>query len=252
MWCAVPLSAPCSPAFSLGLIVTYLTLANLKAFIGMSASDTTYDTQLTLVLNGVEQSITTYLGYNPALAEATEYYSGTGTNSLVLDRKPVANAAAVTAVYEDANGYWGQATDAFAASTLLMQGTDYAVRVEGVSQAGILVRLRSVWPTQWQWMPGKLAPNLGPVGGCIKVTYTAGFSSTQPADVIQAAYAEAAARWASRLTGMGALTNESLDGYGIGLAQLQTNSGNMGASRFLSPLLELVIRPYKRTPIAGC
>ena len=232
--------------------MVYLTLANLKAFIGMSATDTTYDTQLTLVLNAVEQSITTYLGYNPASAETTEYYSGNGTNAFALNRKPVANAAAVTAVYEDPNGYWGQASGGYPSNTLLTQGVDYAVAVEGVSQAGILVRLRTLWPTQWSWLPNRLAANLGPVGGCIKVTYTAGFTTYGPADVIEAAYAEAAARWASRLTGMGALTNESLDGYGIGLAQLQTNAGNMGASRFLSPLLELVIRPYRRTPIAGC
>jgi hypothetical protein len=218
------------------LAVVYLTLANLKAFIGMSASDTTYDTQLTLVLNGVEQSITTYLGYNPASASATEYYSGNGTYQIVLNRKPVANAAAVTAVYEDTGAYWGQATDPFPSTTLLTQGTDYAVNIEGVSQTGILTRIKNVWPTQWTWLPGKLAANLGPVPGCVKVTYTAGWTTYGPADVIQAAYAEAAARWASRLTGMGALTSESMDGYGISLAQLQTGGSNMGASRFLSPL----------------
>lgn len=43
--------------------MTYLNLSTLKSFLGISA--TTYDAALTLILDGVEQSVETWLGRGP-------------------------------------------------------------------------------------------------------------------------------------------------------------------------------------------
>ena len=137
--------------------------------------------------------------------QRTEYYCGGGDQRIVLRETPV---VAVTAVYLDPTAAFGAAAGAFAASTLLTAGVDYAVD----ARSGLLHRLNAVWPCLRQQAPGLLAVELLPALGNVKVIYTAGFAGGPPADLQQAATTLACDlyRWADK---GGPLRSESLDYY---------------------------------------
>lgn len=223
----------------------YLSVSELKLRLGITAS--TYDTSLADMLDGVEVQIEQYLGYAPASVAGTEYYSGLGTQFIQLIRKPV---TLVSAVYLGNVGLWGQGDDPFPADSLLVAGEDYAVQIEANTKQGTLVYLNGNWPNQWSIKQTRLAPTLIPGFGNIKATYTAGLNSTQMNAIEQAGYAEAAALYNSWKFGAGIQTSSSLDGRSVSFSILDQMRSKTGSPRFVSPVAEVMLRPY-RVPAFG-
>lgn len=225
----------------------YLSVETLKTFLGVTG--TASNAVLQLVLDGVTQSIETYIGRGPlGYFSATEYYSPSGERDLQLDRFPLRSPDDVTAVYEDWGGNFGQTTGAFDSSTtLLTKGTDYAVVVEGVSKRAVLRRLGTVWPYNREAPVGNLSGFRSPCPGSVKVTYSAGFSASAPADVIAAAYAEAAARWKLTPFGFGVPTSESVAGASASVSLF--TSQTLEGSPFITEALLKACRPYRRIPV---
>lgn len=110
----------------------------------------------------------------------TEYYSGDGTDKLILRQRPV---QAVGSVYVDADGYFGEGEDAFPASTLLTAGSDYClVRDQHTaaaekSKVGMLLRIGGVWPDITRHARGLLSGERVSGRGNIKVTSTVGWAN---------------------------------------------------------------------------
>lgn len=110
----------------------------------------------------------------------TEYYSGDGTDRLMLRQRPVQS---VGSVYVDEDGYFGEGSDPFPASTLLTAGSDYCLLRDTTSaeveqsKAGILLRLGGVWPDITRHARGLLSGERAAGRGNIKVTSTVGWAN---------------------------------------------------------------------------
>lgn len=169
---------------------TLTTLDDFKTHLGITSDDE--DTRLATVLCGIEQAVKDYCGNDILSAEATEYYDGTGDGELVLKRRPV---TAISTVRVDAQGAYGNGSNVFGDTTEWEFGSGYTIGslVETSRQNdGILKSLKGRAPG-WAMRPG-----LGewPEGvGNIKVTYTAGYSST-PDDLKLAIFQLGSAAWA--------------------------------------------------------
>lgn len=163
---------------------TYPTITNLgeyaaHALVGLELNDA-LSKQLIQLLFAAEDWVKRYCGRDFVYrATQTEYYDGTGTQELALNRFPVV-VNSVT-VYEDYGGYYGQASGAFAASTQLTSGSDFAVPItptwgDGLNHSGIIKRIGRVWPYQHVRPIGHLSYGKRQgVPGAVKVTYTAGY-----------------------------------------------------------------------------
>lgn len=228
----------------------YLATATLKRRLGIASTVVTHDADLAGVLAGVEAAIQTELGYDPAHGSATEFYDGGGSEVIVLNRWPVVS---ITNVWEDESGYFGEAPDSFdATESLLVEGEDYVLDTGGGGTAGRLLRLAGVWPFARRRGVGSLADAIVPSRGSIKVTYLAGRGAgvTVSADVVEAAYHEAAVRWTVRGGAAGPKTNESLNGYSYSVADWGGKMlGERSGGPFLSPLLKTALAPYRNIPI---
>jgi len=147
-------------------MATLTTLAKLK--IHLSITDTSEDTFLTQLLDAIEANVLGWLGRGALLsAAATEYFDGNGQKLLPLRRRPV---TAVASVYVDGTGFYGLGTGSpFGASTQWVAGEQFAYRRvdESEENGGMLLAINGVWPRG---------------DGNVKVTYTAGFTTT-PDDV---------------------------------------------------------------------
>ena len=122
-------------------------------------------------------------------ASRTEYYRGTGTNKLLLRSRPVYTTPTIE-VYEDQTGYYGSASGAFAAATLLEYGVDYCLQIDqddGTSRSGILLNIKGAWPRRYVRQQGLLTPYLGDDLGSIKCVYTGGYTVDNLPAVIRTA-----------------------------------------------------------------
>jgi len=161
------------------------TLDNLKILNGIAPTDTSQDAIYRLLIERCSARIEVFCRRIFAAANYTEYYAGNGDKLLPLNQRPINTVASV---YVDEGGYWGQASGAFAAGTLLTAGTEYAIRLDGTNgtgHSGMLYRIDGVWPKYDAYRPGTISsiPVLAP--GNVKVTYNAGYA-TIPADVAMA------------------------------------------------------------------
>lgn len=110
----------------------------------------------------------------------TEFYSGDGTDKLILRQRPVQS---IGAVYLDADGYFGEGEDAFPASSLLTAGSDYCLQRDTTtalaekSKVGILLRIGGVWPDITRQARGLLSGERSGGMGNIKVTSTVGWGT---------------------------------------------------------------------------
>ena len=174
------------------------TLSALKTALGISG--TGEDAALTQILAALDVAVPNWCNrLNLEQVTVTEYYDGTGRQAVALKRRPV---TAVSAVLLDTAGYYGQAAESFSDATLLTAGLDYAVRnlEENESNPALLVRLNGCWPRN---------------PGCLKVSYTAGYSSI-PADLVQAVHLLAALWRGTGEKGM-PLASETLGQYAYDL-----------------------------------
>lgn len=159
---------------------TLLTdLASLKNFLQANPTLVTpygplSDATLNLYIAEVSALISEWCGREFGLFDYTEYYSGSGTQDLVLNQRPVIS---ITNIWEDVNGYYGTGPDAFTADPLVA-GVNYALvpdQSNGSSRAGIVKNVRYVWQKRWTYATGLLTPLLTSSLGSIKVSYRAGY-----------------------------------------------------------------------------
>ena len=140
----------------------------------------------------------------------TEFYKGTGNRELLLRQRPVQSVASV---YLDHGGYFGEASDAFAAATLLTEGEDFVLDLNqaGLSASGILYRIGGDWPAILSTPGGQLTGIQQSSLGNIKVTYTAGFTRI-PWDLQDAVIQLIAQKRSGEMSdGLGAYKSRSTD-----------------------------------------
>lgn len=211
------------------------------------------DALLAASLGGVQASITSFIGFDPLPGTAVEYYDGAGTPVVTLARKYVFS---VSEVRLDAAGRYGQGTPTpFADATILPAGS-WALQLRGTDRTGLLIRANgAVWPGTWGRVTGRLSPTPMPSYGSVKVTYAYGLTgdpddTTVPPDILEALYAEAAARTSAWKTGLGAETSSTLDGHSVSISAMPMRTpANGPPSPFYSPLAELLLWKYRRIAI---
>jgi hypothetical protein len=117
----------------------------------------------------------------------TLFLDGSGTAELLLPARPVFQTPAIQC-WVDQRGFYGQTSGSFASNTELIQGTNFVLKLDtsdGTSRCGILIRIDGgTWPKPPTRQPGYLASFWGPGYGCIKTTFTAGYTvDTLPAQL---------------------------------------------------------------------
>lgn len=158
----------------------YQDLNELKAELDIDPGDTSEDKKLNFLLTIASSWIEELLGReNIFYAVRTEYYSGTGTQRLLLRNRPVYTNP-VPLVYLDEAGHYGQPPTAFDPITSsLVYGTDFVLELSeegGTSRSGILVRLNDYWPKPFVRQAGLLTPFVGDSYGTIKIIYGGGYT----------------------------------------------------------------------------
>ena len=109
----------------------------------------------------------------------TEYYGGNGTKYLRLAQVPVQS---VTNLWLDPGGYYGDPATAFASTTQLTEGTDFALvrdnnAASDCSHSGLVVRIGGgIWPRPAVRTEGLLARSRMSADGNLKVEYVAGYT----------------------------------------------------------------------------
>lgn len=154
--------------------------ASVKAQAGIPATDSSRDSQIDALIAGVASLVKQQLNRDFEAADYTEYYSGDNSAFLMLRQYPVNS---ITAIYDDRGGYFGDASGAFAAATLLVSGVDYCLMdgLYGKGGQGIVRRINDIWygrPTKSVGTVEYLPPH---PSGNIKVQYNAGYSKIPPA-----------------------------------------------------------------------
>lgn len=160
------------------------TLASVKTHL--SIVDTSQDTLLTQLLTQADAMIKTWCRQALEQATYTEYYDAPNTNRLVLRQHPVYSIASL---YYDAKGNYGYTSGAFASTNLLTSGVEYTLAVDqpdGSSRSGIVQRIGGVWSVSADWTIGWLAAGVTSTKGAVKITYTAGYASPLPNDLVLA------------------------------------------------------------------
>jgi hypothetical protein len=149
----------------------------------------------------------------------TEFYWGRNRREMILRQRPV---QAVSALYYDPTGYFGQGNPSFdPTSTLLTDGIDYTLRIDNndaveKSKAGIVLKINGYWPGSTDRVRGLLGANPVDAPGNIKVIYTGGWS-VLPAPIVYATNMLAGVMKRSATKG-GVLQSETVDYYTYTLA----------------------------------
>lgn len=120
-----------------------------------------------------------YLGRKIIQDTYTEFYAGKGRQLLVLRQRPVQS---ITSIFVDELAYWGDAPGAFGNSTLLVEGTDFALdrdQADGSSRSGLVYKINGYWPVPVTHAYGEITPAFGRIGN-IKITYVAGHVEEPP------------------------------------------------------------------------
>lgn len=164
-------------------------LNELKSILEIDPEDTTEDKRLNFFMSWSAALVEQYLN-RPGYVKAarTEYYDGSGTQKLILRCRPV-YLSPTPRVFVDVGGLFGSTDAAFASTSELTYGTDFALEgvVDGVSRRAILVRRNNLWPKVAVRHAGYLTPWVDHAPGAVKVVYTAGWTAdTVPGDVIAA------------------------------------------------------------------
>lgn len=152
----------------------------VKAQAGVTV--TTYDGQITALINGVTNQVIHYLQRDIQLKTYTEYHSGNNSAYLQLRQYPVRS---VTRVSFDPGGFAGQAPGAFPSSGDLIQGVDFYLMPgqHGIGSSGVLRRINAF--DGWYGRASRkshLVGNQPPLeSGNILVVYEAGFDPIPPA-----------------------------------------------------------------------
>lgn len=232
------------------------TLSAIKLNLGIADSDTSQDSRLTAWMNAAIAAVQRACeGVDFESITRTEYYEPDGWN-LITRHRPISS---ITTVYEDANAAWGDESGAFAADTILVAGSDYALVRDGsgvngeVAKSGIIRRIGTKWATaispvayrntNYNNLTRSIVPAIGPV----KLVYVSGYT-TCPVDVTQAICAEVDMMRAMAGQGGQQMTSESLGEYSYSTANLHRGVQDFGY--FLSPQAAVLMQPYMASRIA--
>jgi len=161
------------------------TLADLKLYLGISESgesDAVNDSLLDQLIAYASERIESHCGRKFASAEVTEYHDGSGTDRIVLARRPV---SALSAVYEDADREFGEEMKLSEDETALYP------------DEGVVVRPASLFPRGTR---------------NVKVEYTGGYAAV-PDDLAAACVKLAAAWYSHARAGADGVGRETLGGY---------------------------------------
>jgi hypothetical protein len=176
-----------------GAVSLFSSLPELKGFLQIDPEDRSEDKLLAFFSHAAAAWIEKYLnrrGY--VKKERTEYYDGSSTQSLQLLSLPVHTSPTIRVWIDEDSPLYGELAGSFPDAKELTYGTDFGLEradsTTGVSQTGILVRTRNVWPRPGIRQKGYLSPFIGQSFGTIKVVYTGGHTTdTMPGDVVLAA-----------------------------------------------------------------
>lgn len=213
-------------------MASFVTYDFAQSYLGLPA--TTNPSQFQAFLDTAAQVACDWCDRRFLQQTYTEVYSGNNTSNLLLKQTPVTNIASL---YLDAGAFYGSVAGAFAASTLLTDGVDYALTFDGylgstneesadttlASLTGIVKRIGSVWPGSITYVPGQLISQLTPGVGNIQVTYTAGWTVNTMPMTLRAAICNLAKVIQRSAPFGGQLGSESWQGYSYSL--LNGNSG---------------------------
>lgn len=153
-----------------------LTANEYRTFTGRSVAQAP-DGQYDALCDAAGKAVEAYCKRRFEQATVTEYYAGNGTRALVLRRRPVLSVAEVR---YDPKAFYGSVPSSFDDTTLLTAGVDYVL---DPNDTGLLVRITGDWPEyprRREWF--RLARDLAPNWGDVKVTYTGGYDPV-PADL---------------------------------------------------------------------
>ena len=158
----------------------YLTdIREFKKSASIDPDDTSEDAVINYCIEWASNWIEEYLNRKLSLKQRTEYYDGTGTQTLQLRARPVYSVPEISVRVDEA-GFYGSTSGAFASDTALTYGGDFCLKIDqddGIrSRCGLLIRMKSYWPRPSVRQRGLLAAFIGNDHGSIKITYTAGYT----------------------------------------------------------------------------
>lgn len=195
-------------------MASLVSLADYKVYAGYGAA-TTYDAVHTVMLGMASAMVRRHCGRDEdtgfATAARTEFYSGTGGETIQLREYPVTTLTSVESK-DDADAY-----------TTLVAATDYRF----TARTGLLYRKGTLhgrfadgtgWGPSPCWVEGN---------DNFRVIYTAGYS-TIPADLVLAVCKLVDLMFAERKAG-GAMQSESIGGYSYTRATQEMKSESMAA-----------------------
>jgi len=224
------------------MIVTGVQLANN---LGLPATTA----QLDAIATGVSAAVAAFLRWDPsATGVRTDYYDTFGQEALALTVGPL---AVVTSVWEDRNGFYGDGATAFATTALLVAGVDYTWQRAQGSRPAVLVRIGRAWPVSSYRAVNRLASELRPCRGCVKVSYTLD-SSAALAVANMAGLLEATTLYKTLGFGLGYVTSDSLNGATVSVTVPQRRPGNpITSDGFISTLVAPMLLPFRRILMGG-
>jgi len=153
------------------------SLGQIKSFLNIPGSDSTQNSQLTGLQIAAESIINNRIKRNMEPTSYTEYYAGNSQRAIILRNRPVLS---IISVHEDYQAYYGYNPTSFGPTTLLQPGIHYTLDIDtGISESksGLLVRIGGIWMEAGRvYYPGKLASEIGPTYGNLKISYTAGYN----------------------------------------------------------------------------
>lgn len=155
-------------------------LTELKTLLDIDKDDKSEDKKLYFFLDMASGWISEMLNRPGLFVQArTEFYSGSGTQKLLLRSRPVYPTPTIVVNVDD-SGYWGSRSGSFNTANNLTYGSDFALQLEpgeeGLSRSGILLRIGAYWPKLTARQAGLLTPFVTEGFGNVKVTYTAGYT----------------------------------------------------------------------------
>lgn len=159
----------------------WVTLADLKEHLDIDSTDTGKDNFLINVLNAAWKMAVNYIGHDLTTANYVEYYSGDGSENVLLKHYPVNS---ITSIYIDSLREWAAQT--------LIDSTDYFFD----ANTGLV----TLFQGQASFQAGL---------GNVKVSYNAGYS-TIPYDAQRGLIILAA--WVAMRAGTEGMTMQTLGG----------------------------------------
>jgi hypothetical protein len=220
-----------------------IDLATAKTFLGLSTD--AEDSLIALLCDQVDSHVKNELQrdiervvYPGGAINGTGdsgYYDGDGSRFIRPKQYPILEGT--VSAWLDYTGRFGKNPDgSFATATQLVEGTDFVLVTDGClpgtttkcSYSGLIERVNGVWPRLRRFTPGQISPNAGSLLGCIKLVYSAGFSTVPPD--LQLACCEILAYVRRNRKKGGPIQSEGLGAYHYAMAGV-SDAPELGSAR---------------------